>query len=301
MTKEKFKISRLGLGTVQFGMDYGFSKALTQNDVNGILSAAHEQGVDFLDTARAYGDSEEKVGNYIRQNPGHFTVCTKLEEIGAGTARHPEKVEQFIADSLDRSKRALGKSFLPMFLLHQTDGFVVDSADFWSALKRIKERRGFKFGISVYDPEPTKEILEKQGDVIDCIQAPYNVVDRRFESLAGLLHEKGIVFIGRSTFLKGALVEKKIPTELKDLEPVRKKLREISKKTGLTVSQLLVHFSLSSPVVDCALIGVRSIGQLRENLDLDKSREEFREYRQELSAISVDNPFLKDPRQWKTL
>ncbi len=303
MRKEKFKISRLGLGGVQFGMDYGFSKALTQERVNEILSVAHEKGVNFLDTARAYGDSETKIGNYLQLNPGHFSVCTKLEALTAETARYEDKIELSIAESIETSQKALGKGFLPIFLLHQTDRFIVENDKFWSVLKRIKELRGFRFGVSVYDPEPTIDILEKYGDMIDCVQAPYNVVDRRFESLAGLLREKNIVFISRSTFLKGALVEKKIPAELSGFEPVRMKLKELSRESGLSVSQLLMCFALHAPFIDCTLIGVGSVEQLRESLDLvdSNSEDKFQRFRDKLAEFSVEDPFLVDPRQWKSL
>ncbi len=177
----------------------------------------------------------------------------------------------------------------------------MQSPDFWSALKRVKERLGFKFGVSVYDPEPTREMLERHGDAIDCLQAPYNVADRRFESLAKLLQEKGIVFISRSTFLKGALAEKRLPAELKGLKPVRDRLRQISEESGLTPAQLLLHFALSAPFIDCTLIGVNSAEQLREDLDLERSRGKFIRHQQELMEVRVEDPFLIDPRRWTSL
>lgn len=303
MRKEKFKISRLGLGGVQFGMDYGFSKALEQDEVNEILRVAHEKDINFLDTARAYGDSETKIGNYLQKNPGHFSVCTKLEALTAETAKYEDKIERSITESIEASQKALGNGYLPIFLLHQTDRFIVENDKFWSVLKRIKELRGFRFGISVYDPESTIDILAKYGDMIDCVQAPYNVVDRRFESLAGILRDKKIVFISRSTFLKGALVEKKIPAELKGLEPVRMRLNELSRESGLSVAQLLMCFALNAPLIDCTLIGVGSVEQLRDSLDSydSHSQERFHRFQDKLADISVKDPFLVDPRQWKSL
>ena len=61
----KYDISKFGLGTVQFGLDYGFTKRKTQDEVNSILKTAVDNDITLIDTAREYGDSEEKIGNFI--------------------------------------------------------------------------------------------------------------------------------------------------------------------------------------------------------------------------------------------
>ena len=73
------KISRLGLGTVQFGLDYGYTKKLSQREVDSILDGCAGAGIRFLDTARDYGDSEKKIGNYFKRHPrAGWVVATKL-------------------------------------------------------------------------------------------------------------------------------------------------------------------------------------------------------------------------------
>ena len=307
LSKKIPNLSRIGLGTVQFGIDYGFSKALDQSDVNKILEAAYENNVRFLDTAREYGNSEDKIKTYCRQNPQRsgFCVATKFSIIEDKTILNWDYMTRnHLRESLKESMIALGKNYLPLVFVHQTDADVMNNPEFWEALAQIKDNPwASSFGISVYDPKVTKEIIEKRGDLIDCIQAPYNVFNRQFESLIELLKEKKIGFISRSTFLKGALVEDKIPEELRGLEPVRKRLKEISKKSGFTVPQLLTLFALHAKFIDCTLIGVRSADQLRENLGfrkyLDESPEQFLKIKEELLNLPEVDDFLKDPRQWE--
>jgi aryl-alcohol dehydrogenase-like predicted oxidoreductase len=256
--------------------------------------------INFLDTARDYGDSEKKIGDYQRRYPNRFTVATKLASMSREISLEKERMAHFLENSIQESRKALASSTSLLFL-HQTDEYVSKNPLFWEAVKKLKKQNPFvKFGISVYDSESTQEI-SKHGEDIDCVQAPYNVLDRRFEVLAKIFQEKGIVFISRSTFLKGALVENKIPVELKGLERVRKNLQDISKKAAMSVPQLLIRFVLSSPLVDCVLIGARSVEQLRENVDFSKFNEEFGKCRQQLLEISVEDPFLSDPRQWRNL
>ena len=79
-----YRISRVGLGTVQFGMDYGISNKTGQvrfADVVEIFETAREQGLNFIDTAPVYGNSEATIGRAIAEMgaPDEFVICTKLD------------------------------------------------------------------------------------------------------------------------------------------------------------------------------------------------------------------------------
>ncbi|MCK5155856.1 MAG: aldo/keto reductase, partial [Spirochaetales bacterium] len=76
------EISRLGLGTVQFGFDYGINNTRGQvpyDEVCRMLIRASDQGINFLDTSRLYGSSESVLGKAIAEIGREFTVCTKLD------------------------------------------------------------------------------------------------------------------------------------------------------------------------------------------------------------------------------
>ena len=77
----KYEISKFGLGTVQFGLDYGFTKRKTQEEVDSILNTANNNGITLIDTAREYGDSEEKIGNFLENYKNNFVIATKLRLI----------------------------------------------------------------------------------------------------------------------------------------------------------------------------------------------------------------------------
>ncbi len=297
--KKKFSLSRIGLGTVQFGIDYGFSKVLPQTEVDHILQAAHTGGITFLDTAREYGNSEQKIGKYCRKHPDHFVVATKLAVVDKKNAKTALQINRLLDKSIQLSQKNLGLQTTPIFLLHQTDR--LGDSVFWESLADLKLKHGIQFGVSVYDPAPTLKIVEKWGNIIDCVQAPYNVLDRRFETLSEIFHDRGIVFITRSTFLKGALVEPKIPTELRHLEPIRKRLRALAEKSELSVSQLLTLFVMDAKFVDCSLVGASSLTHFKEHLGLGGLRKRYDGVREEMLSLCVTDPFLRDPRRWTSL
>src|SRR3989338_3414793 len=104
LLQNKKKISRLGLGTAQFGMNYGYTKIKSQCEVNDILSACLEYGINFLDTARGYGDSECKIGNFIKSVPENsFVVGTKLARISEADNENPRQLKEQIFRSISDS------------------------------------------------------------------------------------------------------------------------------------------------------------------------------------------------------
>ena len=73
---------KLILGTVQFGLDYGINNKLGKvpdQEVREILDQAYQRGVRILDTAEAYGDSQERIGMYHRSSSNRFEIVTKFQ------------------------------------------------------------------------------------------------------------------------------------------------------------------------------------------------------------------------------
>ena len=96
--KSNYEISKFGLGTVQFGLDYGFTKRKTQNEVNDILRTAFNNGITLIDTAREYGDSEDKIGNFMANYKNNFVVATKLRIIDDLDDEGMAKVEKAVLE-----------------------------------------------------------------------------------------------------------------------------------------------------------------------------------------------------------
>ena len=116
--------SRLAVGTVQFGLPYGVANRVGQpsyREVREILACAMDNGVNTLDTAAAYGESEEVVGRALRELDAReqVIVITKVRHL----TRMPEprtraNVERWIRDSVVSSLARLGLDSVPVCLFH---------------------------------------------------------------------------------------------------------------------------------------------------------------------------------------
>lgn len=298
------EIPRIGLGTVQFGLDYGFTKAKNQNEVNDILDCCLVHGINFIDTARDYGDSEEKIGSYIKMHPeANITVSTKIGYIKEGQCKN-ENFKNVVRQSIETSLQCLQKASIELLSLHQTDEYIIHNSDFWEVINEFKERNIIHlFGVSVYEVENARELINEYGDFIDFIQIPYNIFDRRFDQIASLLTEKNIDVVSRSAYLKGiiTIVEQEIPKELSNIKKFKRKLADLAESLNFNVQMLALLFVLNKEYISTTILGVNNTKEIEENVQALSKRGQLLDYEELLRELSIKDEFLIDPRRWKSI
>jgi aryl-alcohol dehydrogenase-like predicted oxidoreductase len=198
------------LGTANFGLPYG--KALRRDlppyeGVARILDCARSLGVQGLDTAAAYGASEERIGRYLRElgERSAFRISTKARP---DLATSPEAAREMLREALEASKTALSPGRLDQFLLHRWEHRHLWAGVLWSDLLQLKEEgAGWRLGASVQGPEEASEALGSPG--VETVQIACNILDWRYDEpeLARLLAETAehVRIEVRSVFLQGLL------------------------------------------------------------------------------------------------
>ena len=165
----KNTISKIALGSVQFGLDYGISNKSGQvaySEVLLILKYFNSKGLKVIDTAYGYGNSEEVIGNASEKLNLKFDIITKIPICDILES------ESIFSSSLIRLK----VQGVYGCLFHDFDFFKKNS-DFF--LKFIEERKKEslikKWGVSVYFPEQIEYLLNNKID-FDIVQLPYNIL-----------------------------------------------------------------------------------------------------------------------------
>ena len=260
------KFSRLMLGTVQFGLRYGINNRLGQpspDDVAAILRAAADGGIDVLDTARNYGDSEAVLGLALEKTglASHFRIISKIKRFPAGLAAAdaPGWVENSITTSLKLLKR---KSLDGLLLHHE------DDLPFFALLETCRAK-GYAeaIGVSLDSRQSLAAVAQVE---LMMAQLPGNIVDRRFFPLAEKLRRQGGAVFMRSVYLQGMLFkpEAEVHPALGPLLTVRKALEKLARDAGIAPGELYFRYMLGLTAADSILTGVDSVSQLRENLTL---------------------------------
>ncbi|MCK5735742.1 MAG: aldo/keto reductase [Spirochaetaceae bacterium] len=269
------QISRIGLGSVQFGVDYGINNATGQvkyNEILEILSLASEKGINFIDTSRYYGSSEETLGRALDELglADSFTVCTKLDLPKDYKDFSEEVLLQAVSDSMEQSREALRLEKLPVYLLHTGDYMKVKGGVIWDYLKE-KKNEGIlgSLGVSISSgPGEANEVLEDPA--VEAIQIPYNIFDQRWhrEKILEKAANKGVAVFNRSTYLQGLLVMEssqaatRLPLAVSYLETLEKFITD----NNYDRKKMIVKFVFSEASISSTIVGVDSLEQLKENL-----------------------------------
>ena len=242
--------SKLMLGTVQFGMNYGVANTTGKpsfETVKAILKEAYDGGINALDTAPEYGDSEEVIGKALKELglTGSFRIVTKIPKVPADA--DPGK---FICDSLHGSLKRLQTEVISAALFHdEGDGIYLD------ILKRMKEKGLIlSAGISL-----NTQAHEGDGETADCLQVPCSLLDHRFDSC---FNRGGRHCFIRGAYLQGMLLMPKEKVFVKEVLAKREQLESL----GIPMAELALRYLFAKPGSKSILTGVETLGQLRENL-----------------------------------
>lgn len=299
--KSKYEISKFGLGTVQFGLDYGFTKRKTQNEVDDILQTAVDNGVTLIDTAREYGDSEEKIGNFISNYKNNFVVATKLHLIEDFNELNYHTLKNNLYKSVEESLDKLQLNKIPILQLHQIIEGIYGNDDFWTVINQLKEDNLIDlFGVSVYELPETEFITQNHSDSVDFFQIPYNIFDRRFDDIQMELDENSIGLVSRSTFLKGIIPCSidDVPDCLSDIKPFKRNLLDLANKCNCSVAELASVFVYYNNYINSTILGVNSPEELENNI---KSIDKFDENLLKdinFDELRINDDYLIDPRKW---
>ena len=255
---------RLALGTAQFGLPYGIANSTGQiirSDAVEILHLASGMGMDTLDTAIAYGESEKMLGEVGVRG---WRVVSKLPGIPGECSDYAG----WVRESLEGSLRRLDLSSLYGVLFHKPVELLQAGGDrLFHKLQQLK-RDGViqKIGVSIYDPAEL-DLLVKRFQ-FDLVQAPFSILDRRLIETGWLprFAEQGIELHVRSVFLQGLLLMR--PTERPDKFSRWNQLwfewGDWLRANNLTPLQACLRYALSFPEINRVVVGVDSSGHLRE-------------------------------------
>ena len=257
-------ISRLILGTVQFGLDYGVANVTGKPDqgtVNRMLSTAFEAGVNTLDTASGYNQAESVLGRALSDlgMRDRIFICSKARH-ESGSSETPEKQ---ITASVERSLLRLGVERIGLYFLH---GY--QALPYIDALHRKCEVGDIgAVGVSVYSVEEALGAISTPG--IAAIQHPLSVLDQRFVR-AGVLDraaEAGVAVFARSVYLQGLVTMdiKNLPEPVTELGPTLVQLRGL--EPGLAMEELAIRYVASLAGVTGVVVGMETHEQLERNLD----------------------------------
>jgi aryl-alcohol dehydrogenase-like predicted oxidoreductase len=242
-------ISAVGLGTVKLGRNQGVKypsgfELPSDSEAHALINRARELGINLIDTAPAYGTSEERLGPLLAGQRDDWVICSKVgEEFNAGVS-HFDFSAAHTRLSIERSLKRLNTDRIDIVLVHSdgNDVDIIENTEVFSVLQQFKREGKIRaFGMS------TKTVA---GGLLaaresDCVMATYNPAH---------LDEQPVLDeclrLGRGTLLKKALASGHLCQTGDHSNPVRASL----------------EFAFAHPGVSAAIIGTINPAHLDDNV-----------------------------------
>ena len=288
--------SKLGLGTAQWGMQYGVSNKKGQtspDEVNRILKVANSAGISLLDTASLYGNAEQALG---QSNLSSFRVITKTPKFGKNLVSQADL--EHLVQTFTASLQNLGlKSVYGLLIHHVDDIFAPNGSQLIDALKQLKSQGHIsKIGISIYGSSQIKKALDFFKP--DIIQLPINVLDQRLIQDGTIAHLSGlgIEVHARSAFLQGLLlmqINDYMPKYFEPWLPLLSKWHSFCGDQLISPLHAALGFVCGLKDISYALVGVENQKQLEEILDDSTTLNSF-----DFEQFASDDLKLLDPSVW---
>lgn len=241
-------VSRVGLGTVKFGRNQavhyptGFELP-TDQAILELLDCASELGINLLDTAPAYGVSEERLGKLLKGQRDKWIISTKVGEEFVEGASLYDFSKEATRKSIERSLKRLGTEHLDIVLVHSNgeDTKIIEEQEIFSVLSELKQAGLIRaFGMST-KTVPGGLLAVDQSDVVMVMHNPVNAAEQPVIAYA---HQQN-----KGIFIKKALASGH--------------LQKISDTNPVTIA---MNFIYQEPGVTSVILGTLSMKHLKENV-----------------------------------
>jgi len=247
-------VSELALGTVELGLDYGIATAgqrlkPDRREAARLLHAALDLGINLIDTARAYGDAEEIIGEALKDRRGEFVLVSKIAADPAG-----------VRTAVESSLKALRTDHIDVMMIHC--GMDADPDPATAAeLAKLRDSGAVRFlGASVYGEHAALAGIESGW--CDVLEIAYSALDRRPEARTlPRAAEAGIGILARSVLLKGAL-SNRICTLPPAFAPLQDAVRALSADAD-HLPELAYRYVLRNDPPQSALVGSAHLPELQ--------------------------------------
>ncbi len=281
--KTGIEVSVVGIGTWQFGGEWG--KDFSQPEVDAIVDAGREAGINLLDTAECYGDhlSERLVGGAIKRDRDKWVVATKFGHRFKGlferdTLYKPEEVLKQLEDSLS----ALGIDHIDLYQFHSGDNAAFDNDELWTMLdKQVKAGKVGHIGLSVTQAYQDYQTPKASSVGAEAIQVVYNRLERDPEKVViPSCKEQNLGILARVPLASGFLSGKysagaSFPANdqrsRKEQESIDRTLAEVNRikreevPEGTDMAAWALAWCLKDPAVSCVIPGCKNPDQVRKN------------------------------------
>lgn len=262
--KTDMHVTRLGVGLSEIGFG-GVSEEIAAE----VLNAALDGGINFLDTAECYNDSEVLVGQAVSHRRSEYFLATKTGHVSGGYVGQ-EWTTKTVSDSIDRSLKRMKTDYVDLMQLHSCSIDVLEKGDVIEVLQRAKQEGKTRY--IGYSGDNEAALWAVGSGLFDTLQTSFNLVDQK--ARFGLLQkakEKGMGIIIKRPIANGAWGAAKSPSGYADAYFERSQnmlaLGDIPEAPRNRIL-LALGFTLAHEEVDVTIVGTKTPRYMQSNISM---------------------------------
>jgi 1-deoxyxylulose-5-phosphate synthase len=303
--KTGIKVSEVAFGGVEIGLPYGIGinhaeDMLSRPAAIDLLHEAIDNGINFFDTARLYGESEAIMGEAFRDRRHQVVIATKCKHFKDGDGKIPayRQLKDIIEGSLNESLTLLKTDYVDVFMLHQADLSILDNEDVKAIFDELKDSGKIRStGASTYSVVETHTAIERDWDVI---QHPFNMLDQGQAENFAYADEKGTGLVVRSVLMKGLLSDrgKNLHPALGAVEQHIAGYYKLLDNEITELPELATKFALSFPEISAVLVGIDKPAYLHKAIEAVSGTQLSPEIKAKAMAMTYPDPAFLDLPTW---
>jgi len=272
-------VSEIGFGAWAIGGNaFGNSYGPTDDaESTRAIRRAFALGCNFFDTADVYGHghSESLLGAALHDCRDQIIIATKA--VGGG-----DFTPAYLRAAVERSLERLRTDYVDLLQLHNPPMNLIAARDTYEPLEAMKREGLIRFyGVSVHPPE--EGVAAVRATRPDTVQIVYNLARRDAEdTFLPTAQAANVGVIAREPLANGFLagrydaastwehgdIRSRMPRPyVAQLCALGQRVREVAEQSGMTAPQLALKFVLDRPEIACAIVGMKTVQQVEENLN----------------------------------
>jgi len=269
------------IGGNAFGNSYG---ATDDAESTRAIRRAFELGCNFFDTADVYGHghSESLLGAALHDVRDQVFIATKVGGNFYDGDVHTDFTPAYLRFAVESSLGRLRTDRIDLLQLHNPPMRLISDRATYEPLEEMKGEGLIRFyGVSVHPPE--EGMAAVQATLPDTVQIVYNLARREAEdtflptaqaATVGVIAREPLAngfLAGRyhadSTWQRGDIRSRMPRPYVAQLSALGQRVRELAEKSGMTASQLALKFVLDRTEIACAIVGMKTVQQVEEDLN----------------------------------
>ena len=254
-----FDVSVLGLGAGQVG-----DEKLAEPDAAQLLNTALDLGITLMDTARGYGQSEERIGRHLSHRRAEFVLSTK---VGYGIPGHADWSAGIIEAGVDEALRRMRTDYIDIVHLHSCELSTLQAGDVVDALVRVREKG--KVRVAAYSGENQALDWAVASGRFGGVECSVNLFDQvNLGRPLDQARRDGLGVIAKRPL--GNAPWRFAERPVGDYAEIywERMQRLAYDAADLAWDEFALRFSAWQPEVSCAIVGTASIAHLRHNVEI---------------------------------